>query len=100
MQKYFSRRTFTRRLIHRDWSASKHRSLRIACLRHPGPATPANPTTGTWWTGKDSNLHSPQGAADLQSAGFSHSPTRPGRISTGYESSKSHETPVGVLSLP
>src|SRR5690348_4027512 len=32
----------------------------------------------SWWTGKDSNLRSPQGAADLQSAGFSHSPTRPG----------------------
>ena len=31
----------------------------------------------SWWTGKDSNLRSPQGAADLQSAGFSHSPTRP-----------------------
>src|SRR5258708_13511086 len=31
----------------------------------------------TWWTGEDSNLRSPQGAADLQSAGFSHSPTRP-----------------------
>src|SRR5450631_3518385 len=30
-----------------------------------------------WWTGEDSNLRSPQGAADLQSAGFSHSPTRP-----------------------
>src|ERR1700757_5129413 len=29
------------------------------------------------WTGEDSNLRSPQGAADLQSAGFSHSPTRP-----------------------
>jgi hypothetical protein len=35
---------------------------------------------GIWWTGKDSNLRSPQGAADLQSAGFSHSPTRPGKI--------------------
>src|SRR5258707_9353872 len=33
-----------------------------------------------WWTGKDSNLRSPQGAADLQSAGFSHSPTRPGNF--------------------
>src|SRR5271156_6209113 len=33
-----------------------------------------------WWTGEDSNLRSPQGAADLQSAGFSHSPTRPGKI--------------------
>src|ERR1700688_3403601 len=32
-----------------------------------------------WWTGEDSNLRSPQGAADLQSAGFSHSPTRPER---------------------
>jgi hypothetical protein len=31
----------------------------------------------SWWTGEDSNLRSPQGAADLQSAGFSHSPTRP-----------------------
>ena len=37
----------------------------------------AIPTTRAWWTGKDSNLRSPQGAADLQSAGFSHSPTRP-----------------------
>ena len=35
------------------------------------------PATSTWWTGEDSNLRSPQGAADLQSAGFSHSPTRP-----------------------
>ena len=34
----------------------------------------------SWWTGKDSNLRSPQGAADLQSAGFSHSPTRPGNF--------------------
>src|SRR6266849_5482633 len=34
-------------------------------------------TTKGWWTGEDSNLRSPQGAADLQSAGFSHSPTRP-----------------------
>jgi hypothetical protein len=36
----------------------------------------------SWWTGKDSNLRSPQGAADLQSAGFSHSPTRPRNSST------------------
>ncbi len=41
------------------------------------PAVFCNPTTRAWWTGKDSNLRSPQGAADLQSAGFSHSPTRP-----------------------
>jgi hypothetical protein len=33
-----------------------------------------------WWTGKDSNLRSPQGAADLQSAGFNRSPTRPVKI--------------------
>ena len=33
-----------------------------------------------WWTGEDSNLRSPQGAADLQSAGFSHSPTRPANL--------------------
>jgi hypothetical protein len=36
-----------------------------------------------WWTGKDSNLRSPQGAADLQSAGFSHSPTRPSLGTSG-----------------
>jgi hypothetical protein len=35
-----------------------------------------------WWTGEDSNLRSPQGAADLQSAGFSHSPTRPRKNSS------------------
>src|SRR4029077_16224941 len=40
-----------------------------------GPFHPQRP--GDWWTGEDSNLRSPQGAADLQSAGFSHSPTRP-----------------------
>ena len=35
--------------------------------------------TREWWTGEDSNLRSPQGAADLQSAAFSHSATRPAR---------------------
>ena len=44
--------------------------LAIAPRSLPAPA-------GPWWTGKDSNLRSPQGAADLQSAGFNHSPTRP-----------------------
>ena len=39
-----------------------------------------------WWTGKDSNLRSPQGAADLQSAGFSHSPTRPSLGLPGFAS--------------
>jgi hypothetical protein len=47
----------------------------------PGPAS----RVGRWWTGEDSNLRSPQGAADLQSAGFSHSPTRPARSSRGYK---------------
>ena len=45
-------------------------------LPTPEPYIPAS----TWWTGEDSNLRSPQGAADLQSAGFSHSPTRPRKI--------------------
>ena len=40
-----------------------------------------------WWTGEDSNLRSPQGAADLQSAGFSHSPTRPGKFLRDYRAS-------------
>ena len=51
-------------------------------LSYCSAASPATPLTtafaaNSWWTGKDSNLRSPQGAADLQSAGFSHSPTRP-----------------------
>src|SRR2546429_3547297 len=50
--------------------------VNIACLRFL-----LAPTTRAWWTGKDSNLRSPQGAADLQSAGFSHSPTRPANFS-------------------
>jgi hypothetical protein len=44
-------------------------------LRSGRPANRAK----NWWTGEDSNLRSPQGAADLQSAGFSHSPTRPAK---------------------
>src|SRR6202023_3679404 len=42
-----------------------------------GPATGRIQSLRDWWTGEDSNLRSPQGAADLQSSGFSHSPTRP-----------------------
>jgi hypothetical protein len=55
----------------------------------------------SWWTGKDSNLRSPQGAADLQSAGFSHSPTRPGKTSpdTRCVSRKSSETQMISASL-
>jgi hypothetical protein len=56
--------------------------MRLA-LRFPdqerSPNDDANQTASNWWTGKDSNLRSPQGAADLQSAGFSHSPTRPAK---------------------
>jgi hypothetical protein len=47
---------------------------------------------GRWWTGEDSNLRSPQGAADLQSAGFSHSPTRPANPS-GTQRSDSTKPP-------
>ena len=46
----------------------------------PGRFTPSAPAacpSRNWWTGEDSNLRSPQGAADLQSAGFNRSPTRP-----------------------
>src|SRR5205823_9703011 len=52
--------------------------------------TSANSRTENWWTGEDSNLRSPQGAADLQSAGFSHSPTRPRKIPAraNYKSQK------------
>ena len=44
-----------------------------------GPTAGARQHPRRWWTGEDSNLRSPQGAADLQSAGFSHSPTRPAK---------------------
>src|SRR5713101_2997761 len=54
-----------------NWTALEHRWMRLPC------GFLLSPQTGAWWKGKDSNLRSPQGAADLQSAGFSHSPTRP-----------------------
>ena len=52
-----------------------------------------------WWTGEDSNLRSPQGAADLQSAGFSHSPTRPAKRvrDTAIVSRKSNQNFTGLL---
>src|SRR5207237_4771734 len=40
-------------------------------------AVVSDPTTRAWMTAKDSRLRSALGAADLQYAGFSHSPTRP-----------------------
>ena len=70
-------------------TAFEHRVLRFPAvyLLIPAHSVPAKNPAGTlvtklesWWTGKDSNLRSPQGAADLQSAGFSHSPTRPGNF--------------------
>src|SRR5258708_5397144 len=61
--------------------------VRGVSLLIPANSVPGKNPAGTlvtklesWWTGKDSNLRSPQGAADLQSAGFSHSPTRPGNF--------------------
>jgi hypothetical protein len=48
----------------------------LFCCDWPELASP----TSSWWTGEDSNLRSPLGAADLQSAGFSHSPTRPRKL--------------------
>src|SRR5438876_6964199 len=52
----------------------------------------AKPAPRSWWTGEDSNLRSPQGAADLQSAGFSHSPTRPAN-SSGTQTSRPANLP-------
>ena len=66
-----SRRTFPERRLRPELDRART-SLHAIALRFS-----AIPTTRAWWTGKDSNLRSPQGAADLQSAGFSHSPTRP-----------------------
>src|SRR5206468_12327365 len=73
-----------------NWTAFEHRSCDC-------PAVFCNPTTRAWWTGKDSNLRSPQGAADLQSAGFSHSPTRPVKIfwDANYESRTCPSTTCG-----
>jgi hypothetical protein len=49
----------------------------MVCVRD----APADQVSGdsheNWWTGEDSNLRSPQGAADLQSAAISRSATRP-----------------------
>src|ERR1700730_6221271 len=74
------------------WELPSTTHLRLRCrsspvgLRHfyfyrpEFPKAQHLPATSTWWTGEDSNLRSPQGAADLQSAGFSHSPTRPRKL--------------------
>jgi hypothetical protein len=100
-----SRRTFPLRRLCRV-SVRTRTSLHAIALRYLRPCSSAAPATADfnpcsarfaaqsfliqfltarpislapsyWWTGEDSNLRSPQGAADLQSAGFSHSPTRP-----------------------
>src|SRR6266581_3300737 len=52
-----------------------------------------------WWTGEDSNLRSPQGAADLQSAGFSHSPTRPAKPCGRQRRICAHNRDAGTASL-
>jgi hypothetical protein len=89
-----SRRTFPWRLLCRDSvrlrTSLRAIALRFVCEQHSMHSllTPARSgsrftrrypagANENWWTGEDSNLRSPQGAADLQSAGFSHSPTRP-----------------------
>ena len=67
-------------LEHRLVIASDQRLVRLPCgflITDDHPRDRPNRTASDWWTGKDSNLRSPQGAADLQSAGFNHSPTRP-----------------------
>jgi hypothetical protein len=69
-------------LEHRFVIASDQRLVRLPCgflITDDHPQDRPSRTASDWWTGKDSNLRSPQGAADLQSAGFSHSPTRPAK---------------------
>jgi hypothetical protein len=44
-------------------------------FRQRAPAFVAPLNAQFWCTGKDSNLRTPLGGADLQSAGFNHSPT-------------------------
>ena len=51
--------------------------LTLASDSAPAFRARPRPARKSWWTGEDSNLRSPQGAADLQSAAFSHSATRP-----------------------
>ena len=60
----------------RAWLPNLSESCDYKLLDASGATSYIGPTS-SWWTGEDSNLRSPQGAADLQSAGFSHSPTRP-----------------------
>jgi hypothetical protein len=65
-----------------DRARTSLRAIALPCgflITDDHPRDRPNRTASDWWTGKDSNLRSPQGAADLQSAGFSHSPTRPAK---------------------
>ena len=65
----------------------------ITTLSRPTPTSIARRR----WTGEDSNLRSPQGAADLQSAGFSHSPTRPAKqLDTTIVSLKHSQSRTGL----
>ena len=58
-----------------------------------------------WWTGEDSNLRSPQGAADLQSAAINRSATRPqnsfplGWSGSGLELAEGIEPPTVRLQI-
>ncbi len=78
-QKRFRGRSASETLIH----CEKFKSVRLRqsaiffTNSSPGSQDRTRGRRRYWWTGEDSNLRSPQGAADLQSAGFSHSPTRP-----------------------
>ena len=78
-----------RRLTH-CFVADPARSACVTCFHRPEfPKAQHLRAASTWWTGEDSNLRSPQGAADLQSAGFSHSPTRPVKIFRDTTASRS-----------
>ena len=52
----------------------------------------------SWCTGKDSNLRTPLGGADLQSAGFNHSPTcaETAKLSLPVGSIRSRQPSYGV----
>src|SRR5690242_2257186 len=49
----------------------------MVCVRDAPADQLAGDSHENWWTGEDSNLRSPQGAADLQSAAISRSATCP-----------------------
>jgi hypothetical protein len=82
----------------RWWSRSKLRGPQTRAspwpadsMAHPLPRSTLTRyirVITSWCTGKDSNLRTPLGGADLQSAGFNHSPT-----CAKYCKLRSHEEP-------